>query len=266
MIQTPVLASLAVSAFLTALFPVAIFLICRKRMTLLIRNILIGAAIFFMFAGVLEKALHFYVLKANPLTAAWFPLHPVAFALYGCLAAGLFEETGRYLGMRYFVRNSGNPGTAVAYGIGHGGIEAILIGSLAGVGILVLGVLLNSGFLESTVGHGPDGDKLMQLRANLQALSVTTIAMGTLERLIALLIQIGLSLIVWRAVETRRLGFLALAILLHALIDFPAGLAQTRQLPIAVVEGLLVIAGVGIVAFFLFKLPRKLAAASAQGS
>jgi uncharacterized membrane protein YhfC len=266
MIASPVLASLAVSALLAALFPVAIFLICRKRMTLLMRNIFIGAAVFFVFAGVLEKALHFYVLKANPVTAAWFPLHPVAFALYGCLAAGLFEETGRYLGMRYLVRNSGNPGTAVAYGIGHGGIEAILIGSLAGAGSLVLGVLLNSGLLESSAGHGPDADKLMQLRANLQALSVTTVAMGTLERFIALLIQIGLSLIVWRAVETRRLGFLALAIFLHALIDFPAGLAQTRQLPIPVVEGLLVIVGIGIIVFFLSKLPRKLAVAPAQGS
>jgi uncharacterized membrane protein YhfC len=266
MIPTPVLASLAVSALLSALFPVAVFLICRGRMTLSMRNILTGAAVFFLFAGVLEKALHFYVLKANPVTAAWFPLHPIAFALCGCLAAGLFEETGRYLGMRYFVKNSGNPGTAVAYGIGHGGIEAILIGSLAGAGSLLLGVLLNSGLLESAVGPGPDADKLMQLKANLQAISVTTVAMGTLERLIALLIQIGLSLIVWRAVETRRLSILALAIFLHASIDFPAGLAQTRQLPIPVVEGLLVIVGAGIVAFFLAKLPRKLAAMPAQRS
>jgi uncharacterized membrane protein YhfC len=266
MVSFPVLASLAVSALLAALFPVAIFLICRTRMMLSMRNILTGAAVFFLFAGVLERALHFYVLKANPVTAAWFPLHPVAYALYGCLAAGLFEETGRYFGMRYFVKSSGNPGTAVAYGIGHGGIEAILIGSLSAAGGLVLGVLINSGLLESAVGRAPDADKLMQLKANLQALTVTTVAMGTLERLIALLIQIGLSLIVWRAVETRRLSILALAIFLHALIDFPAGLAQTRQLSIAAVEGLLVIVGAGLLAFFLGKLPRKLAAMPVQGS
>jgi uncharacterized membrane protein YhfC len=264
MVPFPVLTSLAVSAVLSAAFPVAVYLVCRKRMTLLARNILTGAAVFFLFAGVLESALHSYVLKANPVTAAWFRLHPAGYALYGCLAAGLFEEAGRYLGMRYFARNSGNPGTAVAYGIGHGGIEAILIGSLAAAGSLVVAVLLNSGQLEAVMGAGPSANQLGQIKANLQALSVATIAMGTLERLVALLIQIGLSLIVWRSVETRRLRLLALAIFLHALIDFPAGLGQTKQLPLLAVEGLLAAVGAGLVAFFLLKLPRNLPAMPVQ--
>jgi uncharacterized membrane protein YhfC len=266
MVPFPVLASLAVSAVLSAAFPIAVFFICRKRMTLLMPNILIGAAVFFLFAGILEKALHFYVLKANPVTATWLPLHPAAYALYGSLAAGLFEEAGRYFGMRYFVRNSGNPGTAVAYGIGHGGIEAILIGSLPAAGSFVFAVLLNSGLLQSAVGSGSSADNLAQVKANLQGLSVATVAMGTLERLIALLIQIGLSLIVWRAVETKRLRLLGLAIFLHALIDFPAGLFQKGQLPLAGVEGLLTIVGAGLVAFFLLKLPRKFTAMPAQRS
>ena len=90
-------------------------------MTLAVRNMLVGAAVFLVFSQVLEKALHVYLLKTNPTTAAWLKTHGVAFALYGCLAAGLFEEVGRYLGMRLLVRPTGNPGTAVSYGIGHGG-------------------------------------------------------------------------------------------------------------------------------------------------
>jgi uncharacterized membrane protein YhfC len=131
MVSSAALAGIAVCAILSLVWPVAIFVVCRRRMTLSARNVLVGAGVFFVFSQVLEKGLHAYLLKANPATAAWFHAHAIAFALYGCLAAGLFEEVGRYLGMRLLVRASGNPGTAVAYGIGHGGLEAVLIGSLA---------------------------------------------------------------------------------------------------------------------------------------
>jgi uncharacterized membrane protein YhfC len=133
MVPSSVLASLIVSAVLAVVWPLAFFLICRRRMTLSLRNVIVGAGVFFVFSQVLEKALHLYLLKANPATATWLHGHAIAFALYGCLAAGLFEEVGRYLGMRFLIRSTGNPGTAVAYGIGHGGLEAILIGGVATV-------------------------------------------------------------------------------------------------------------------------------------
>src|SRR5215471_4796285 len=91
-VSPSVLASLIVSAVLSVVWPIAIFLICRGRMTLAVRNMLVGAAVFLVFSQVLEKALHVYLLKTNPTTAAWLKTHGVAFALYGCLAAGLFEE------------------------------------------------------------------------------------------------------------------------------------------------------------------------------
>jgi uncharacterized membrane protein YhfC len=69
--------------------------------------------------------------------------------------------------------------------------------------------------------------------------------------------QIALSLVVWRAVESRRVGLLALAVIFHAVIDFPAGLVQAGLLSTAVAEALLVILGAALVAFFLRGLPRK---------
>src|SRR3954453_12090483 len=123
MVSISVIAGLAFYAILPLLFCVAIVLLCRGRMTLSVRNIAIGAGVFFLFSQVLEKLMHAYVLSGNPVTASWLQLHPLGYALYGCLAAGLFEEVGRYLGMRFLVKDTGNPGTAVAYGLGHGGIE-----------------------------------------------------------------------------------------------------------------------------------------------
>jgi uncharacterized membrane protein YhfC len=257
MVPFPVLASLAVAMLLSIAWPVAVFLVCRGRMTLSARNVAVGAGVFFLFSQVLEKALHVYLLKANAATAAWLHAHAFAYALYGCAAAALFEETGRYLGMRYLVRATGNPGTAVAYGIGHGGLESILIGGLGMAQAFVFATMLNSGQLDATLGRALAPDALASLRAGLEHMSVVTAGLSALERLIALLIQIGLSLVVWRAVEARRPAWLALALLLHAAVDFPAGLAQAGGLPMTFVEGLLLIVGAVLAAFFLYALPPK---------
>jgi uncharacterized membrane protein YhfC len=258
MVPSSVLASLIVSIVLSVVWPVAIFIICRARMTLATRNVLVGAAVFLVFSQVLEKALHVYLLKTNPATATWLHAHGIAFALYGCLAAGVFEETGRYLGMRYLVRPTGNPGTAVAYGIGHGGVEAVLIGGIGTAQTFLFATLLNAGRLDTTLAAAMTPDALAHLRTALEHLSLVTVAAGAVERLIALLIQIALSLLVWRAVERRHLGLLALSVALHALVDFPAGLVQAGLIPALWVEGLLLIVGAALAAYFLRGMPGRI--------
>ena len=49
-VSSSVLASLIVSAVLSVAWPIAIFLICRGRMTLAVRNMLVGAAVFLVFS------------------------------------------------------------------------------------------------------------------------------------------------------------------------------------------------------------------------
>jgi uncharacterized membrane protein YhfC len=121
-------------------------------------------------------------------------------------------------------------------------------------------MMFNAGRLETTLAPALSPDALANLRTTLEYLSPVTVASGAVERLIALLIQIALSLVVWRAVERRQLSLLALAVALHALIDFPAGLVQAGLLPASVVEGLLLVVGAALLAFFLRGLPRKAAA------
>jgi uncharacterized membrane protein YhfC len=258
MVSSAVLIGLCASAVLSAVWPMTVWFICRRRMTLLPRNILVGAGVFFVFTQVLEKSLHAYLLKANPATAAWFHAHAIIFALYGCLAAGLFEEVGRYLGMRLLVKACGDPGTAVAYGIGHGGLEAILIGSLVMAQTFAFATLLNSDRLDATLGPVLAPDALAELRTALVRITFAGLAMGSLERLIAVLIQIGLSLVVWRAVEKKHFDLLALAVLLHALIDFPAGLFQAGQISRVVAEIPLLLIGSLLAALFTYTLPRKM--------
>ena len=226
-------------------------------MTLVLRNILVGAAVFFVFSQILERAMHAYLLRANPVTAAWFQTHGIAFAIYGSLAAGLFEEVGRYVGLRLLAKPSGNPGTAVAYGIGHGGIESILLGGVAMGQAFVFAILLNSGNFDATFGSALPPDALSQIRATLENLTLGGLALAAVERLVALLTQIGLSLIVWRAVEGKHIGLLVLAVLMHALVDFPAGLFQAGLISLPAAEAPIFAVGFVLSGIYLYRLPRR---------
>jgi len=256
MVSTSVIASLAFYTMLPLLFCVAIVLLCRGRMTLSVRNILVGAGTFYLFSAVLESLLHAYVLKGNAVTVNWLSLHPYGYALYACLAAGLFEETGRYLAMRFLVKDTGSAGTPVAYGLGHGGIEAVLIGSLGLLQVLALAVSLSMGHeAELSATLGPQG--LARLQAFLQNLPHNVLTMAALERLSALVFHIGISFVVWRAVKERQLMWVVLAVVLHAALDFPVGLSQVGEISHAAVMTWILAVGGALAATLLYGLLRK---------
>jgi len=251
------LAGLACAALLSLAAPLAVYLICRRRMVLSWRNIGLGAATFFLFALVLESALHWYVLKHNPVTSVWLRTHGWGFAAYGAAMAALFEETGRYLALRLLAKRTGDPGTAVAYGLGHGGLEAILVGFLAQVLALVMAVMLNLGMLGPLLARKLPPAAIAKLEGTLVHLNFGGVLVGGFERVWALLLQIALSLLVWRAVSRRELRWLLAALALHAGIDSLAGATGVKMISIAATETALTVVGLFLLLLFLLKLPRK---------
>ena len=186
------------------------------------QNILIGAGTFIVFALVLEPILHQVVLKgphgAIIMGNVWY------YALYGGLAAGLFEETGRFLSMKFLMRrepSSALPG--VGYGAGHGGIEMLIIFGITMISNLALAAMINAGQTDVLLAKVPE-EQLGQVQAQfaaLQGLNAGSIAIGFWERISALVLQLGLSMMVWTAVRRggKWLWLFPLAILLHALVD-----------------------------------------------
>ena len=251
------LAGLACAALISLLAPFAVYALCRRRMVLATRNILLGAGVFVLFALVLESALHFYVLKHNPVTSAWLGSHPFGFAAYAAGAAALFEETGRFLAMRFLVKPTGDPGTALAYGIGHGGMEAIVVGALAQASSLFMAVMLNLGKLDAMLGGKVPPATLAKMRDGYVHLDFATALLGGAERIWALLIQIALSLLVWRAVSRRQVHWFLAALAAHAGIDTLGALYQKGQVSLVVTEAVVTGVGVLLLIFFLVKLPRR---------
>ena len=153
------------------------------------------------------------------------------YALYGGLAAGLFEETGRFLAMTFLMKKE--PATripALAYGVGHGGIEMILVFGLTMISNLVMALLINTG-QTNIIFTQASAEAAAQVQVQLdqlQASSASTWFIGLWERFSAIILHLCLSLMVWAAVCKRGkwLWLFPAAIALHALVDAGAVILQ----------------------------------------
>lgn len=220
---------MAANAFLGIAVPVclAVYLVRKHRARL--SSILIGAGTFILFALVLESILHQLVLKGPH--GSDILGNTLLYALYGGLAAGVFEETGRFLSMKFLMKKEpSKPLPGIAYGVGHGGAEMLIIFGITMINNLVISALINSGQADAIFAKVPE-EAAGQLQAQLdqlQTLGAGTLLIGLWERFSALILHLGLSMLVWVAVRKggKWLWLFPAAIVLHAIVDAGAVLLQ----------------------------------------
>ncbi len=229
MVPVTSLILMALNALLGFAVPVCLAVWLVRKHHARISTILIGAGTFIVFALVLESIMHQLVLK-GPHGAAIMG-HTLRYALYGGLAAGLFEETGRFLSMKFLMkREPAKPLPGIAYGVGHGGMEMLIIFGITMINNLVISALINSGQADALFAKVPE-EAAGQLQAQLdqlQTLGAGTLLIGLWERFSALILHLGLSMLVWVAVRKggKWLWLFPAAIALHALVDAGAVLLQ----------------------------------------
>ncbi|EIF31007.1 putative membrane protein [Burkholderia sp. Ch1-1] len=264
------LSSLALATLFVAALPFLIYRRLRRPLALKPRDAIAGVAVFALFAMVIERALNDFVLHRNEATAE-FLSNPVAFVVYGALAAGICEEVGRFIGMRLLLKRAAaksgatalaagktditTDGTALTYGLGHGGAEAWLVGVLVQIQWLLFAVFENRGELDGYLSNLPT-ESLMRIHLILASLTPQTAGIFALERVAALVFQIGLSVLMWRGLRAGWRGILPLAIALHALVDVPAAMFQAQLVPLAAVDAVYAVGAV-IVAGLLFRAFRR---------
>lgn len=238
MVSSMSLIGIAFSMLVSILLPIGLIIYARKRYSVRFSSLVVGALIFIISVLVLESLVHAYVLNLNPVTKSVME-NPWIFATYGALAAGIFEETGRLAAFKLFLKKQREWKDGFAYGIGHGGIEAIILAGLAGINNLIYSLFINKGTFDTLVGAKLPAGTGEQLKNTLINTNWPMFFISGIERCFALTIQIGLSILVIYAVRNRKYIYYLLAILIHALIDFPAALVQKGILSIWAVEGMI---------------------------
>ena len=142
--------------------------------------------------------------------------HPVLVnaALLG-VAAGVCEEGARYLGYRYLVPGARSWEKGVMLGLGHGGAEAIILGTIAGAVALRLAL------------EGTPAPAAREIGAPAVAL------LGAVERLFAIANHVGMSVMVLQVFLRRRWRWLLAAIGWHTALDGTTVALASRVSPFA---------------------------------
>lgn len=235
MISTGTLIFMILDLILGFAVPVCLAWWMIRKYKVKLSTILIGAATFIVFALVLETLVHKIVLSGE--RGALIQGNTLYYALYGGLMAGLFEETGRFLSMKFLMKKE--PATVLpglAYGAGHGGVEMLIVFGLTMISNLAMVVMINAGQLETIVAQTPAEaqEQVRAAAAKLTELRAGDLLLGLWERISALILHLSLSVLVWAAVRKggKWLWLFPAAILLHAGVDAQAViLSKSASMP-----------------------------------
>ncbi|HEY1391246.1 MAG TPA: YhfC family glutamic-type intramembrane protease [Ktedonobacterales bacterium] len=208
------------------LFPLLLAFVISRRLKVGWRYFLYGALVFFVCQLILRVPA---VQVIQTVIAPQLQTSPAL--LWGwlfilALTAGLFEEVGRYLGYRIFMRNEEKTwNKAVMYGTGHGGIESILL--VAGLGALTL---VNLFLLPTLNLSSLPADQQKQIVDQFGAIASQPgwlPLLGAYERLCAITFQIAMSVVVLQVFRRGQIRWLWLAVFAHFAFDLAAiGVAQ----------------------------------------
>ena len=149
---------------------------------------------------------------------AFAAVHPYVCAFLIALSAAVVEEAARFVILRFQRRREFDASAAVAYGFGHGGVEAALVG------------MSSAALLFSSSWAGLDGSA----------------ALAGLERIGAMALQIALSIMVYLAVMRRSAAPLACALVVHTAVDFATVLPAAAGIPLAAFEAVFLACALGV--------------------
>jgi uncharacterized membrane protein YhfC len=154
------------------------------------------------------------------------------------LSAGLCEETARYVGYRWLAPRSREFRDGMMMGAGHGGIEAIVLGVLAGLAFFSLAQARGM----DLAAQGLSGDTLRQVQAQVASYWSAPWYMallGAVERVFTLAAHIGFSILVLQVFVRHSLAWYGIAVGAHALFDGVAVIAVQAKWPALSIEGAL---------------------------
>jgi uncharacterized membrane protein YhfC len=135
------------------------------------------------------------------------------------LLAGIFEETARYILFKYIMKNSREWKDSITIGIGHGGIEAILLGIIS-ITTLVQMVAMQDVATLSALGLPAEQLEIAKTQVMAYwAQPAVTPLFGFFERISAMSLHIGLSVLVMYSIVCDQRKWFWSALLYHALVD-----------------------------------------------
>ncbi len=222
MIANSVIVTLITSIAVCFLIPIIGIIIIQIKYKKAMKPFLLGAGTFFIFQMVTRIPLLTYVLPGMD----WFIIlstgHIYLYSIFLGITAALFEEIGRFITISLFMKKNQRYADGLSFGLGHGGIEAIGLVGLSLINTLVMVLLINSNSLEA---QGANQSMIDTIYRQCMSLTPGLILMGMMERIFAICIHIGATMLVLTGFRKgQKLRYLFIAIAVHTIVDSSIGI------------------------------------------
>ncbi|MBQ8233346.1 MAG: YhfC family intramembrane metalloprotease [Lachnospiraceae bacterium] len=156
--------------------------------------------------------------------------HYVAYVLILAFTAGLFEVAGRYV-VAKLLRKELTFERGLAAGLGHGGIEAMILIGITYINNLVYAVMINTGtfdiIVEQTAALGVDTAGLLTLKDTFLTTPAYIFCLAGYERILTMISHTAMSLIVcYYVTQKQDLKGVLICLAFHTLLDGVSGLVN----------------------------------------
>lgn len=207
-----------IAILLMAALPLLLAIALRRRLSTPWWLFCLGMATFLL-SQAIHLPLNDWLADLGVLTAEMEGRALVQNAIILGLTAGLCEELLRAAGYGLLAwrRRCTTWTDAVMLGLGHGGVEAMLIAVLMAASIASLAALQGSDL--SALVDSPAQLAALERQMELFSGSPALALLPLVERMLAISAHVAFSLLIWQAFQRRNALYVLLAILLHAAYD-----------------------------------------------
>lgn len=226
------LTSMIVIAFLCTVIPFLFLAYYRSKTKAQVSSFFVGMAFYLLFAMMAVGLFNMIMFRGFSLLSVLNRSnHPVYYAIYGAVVAGLFEETGKYVGLRVWMKSRPGKQSAFLFGVGHGTFEAIAYGSSLYMGNIIIAFMVNAFGVDGYFEKAEISEHLIpsQRQAIYELMAITPLenAADGVERMLALVFQASLTIFIFLAISNQKLKCLfPIAVALHIIGYIPTNLTQ----------------------------------------
>ncbi len=223
MVSNSVIAMIILDLLICFVLPIIVFVFIQRRYKKTFKSFILGALAFF----ISQIVLRIPIINSLLPQFAWYNVfqikYPYLYWIFLGLTAGIFEEIGRLILIKLFMKKNQRFIDGITFGLGHGAIEAMIITGLSFVNILIFSIMINTGTFEANLSNLPQ-TTVSAIYYQCTSLTPLNTILGGIERIIAMGIHIGLTMIIFKGVrKNKSCLYLIIAILVHGAIDASIG-------------------------------------------
>jgi len=229
MIPTASFITCAITLLVCLVLPVVMLAVfaAKHRKQGIVSAWLLGAAGFFV-TQILIRVPVLTALQSQSWFLSFAQSHMFAYAFSLAFTAGLFELAGRFA-VAKLTQKKLTWNRSLAAGLGHGGIEAMLLVGMTYINNLLYMAMINAGtfdpLIAQTAAMGVDVSQLELIKQQFLTMAPSVYLLAGFERILAMTAHLAMSVIVCYGVYARKvLPCTLLCLVIHTFIDLTAGI------------------------------------------